>query len=351
MKKYFIGVDVSKEKVDVSVVMRQEESGLIVRMGHNVFENRNRGFKSILQWTKRLTGVAPSSENSLFCCETTGSYDLKFCNYLHKKGLPIWRENAIQLKRSLGLRRGKNDVADAWAIAEYALRHEDKAVLFSPMSQEVRELKALINYRGIIVKKLKAAKVRIKEMSATAVSNSHALNFIIRDARKEIRSLKNSLQVCEDEIRKIIKENDNLNRNYNHLISIKGIGLVNAAALIAYTNNFLNFKTANALATYMGLVSFREISGTSVNKAVKVGCYSNRQLKAYITAAAECAIRFDQRMRNYYRRFTDLGKHHGVALNNVKNKLIHILFSLVKHDCDYEENHEVLIQFNKKRYH
>ncbi len=347
MKKYFIGVDVSKEKIDVSVVMRKEESGSIVRLGHSVFENRKRGFLQMLKWGKSLCDVRLTNENSLFCCETTGSYDLKLCHYVHTKELFMWRENAIQLKRSMGLRRGKNDIADAWAIAEYALRHEDKAVEFNPILPEVKELKILVNYRQVIVNNLKAAKVRAKETLDTSVATSDALRFIIREARKEIRSLEKRLKACEEQIRKLIAENDALNRNFKHLISVKGIGLVNAAALIAYTNNFKNFQTANALATYMGLTAFREMSGTSVNKAVKVGCYSNRQLKAYITAAAECAARYNPRISEYYNRMLSLGKHHGVALNNVKNKLVHILFSLVKHDCDYEENHEIITQFNK----
>ncbi len=116
---------------------------------------------------------------------------------------------------------------------------------------------------------------------------------------------------------------------------------------MAYTNNFQNFDTANALATYMGLAAFREKSGTSVNKAVRVGCYSNRQLKAYITQAAKCAVRYNRRLADYYARLIAAGKHYGVALNNVKNKLVHILFSLVKHDCDYEVDHEEKIKFQK----
>ena len=34
------------------------------------------------------------------------------------------------------------------------------------------------------------------------------------------------------------------------------------------------------------------------------------------------------------------GKPYGVILNNVNNKLLHILLSLVAHDCDFELDHE-----------
>ncbi len=349
MKKIFIGIDVSKEKIDASVMMRQENVEMVLRLGHEVFENCPRGFLRMLQWTKRLAKVTLTIENALFCCETTGGYDLKLCDYLHAHDLFIWRENAIQLKRSMGLRRGKNDVADAWAIAEYALRHVDKAVLFNPMSLEVKELKTLVNYRTVLVQKKTAAKVRISEIEATMVEKHHALRFIINDAKKEIRGLEKRIKQCEDEIKQLIEESTELKKNYEHATSITGIGLVNAAALIAYTNNFTNFQTANELATYMGLAAFRVQSGTSVDRAVKVNYYANRQLKSYITQAAECAIRHDARMATYYARLIAKGKHKGIALNNVKNKLVHILFSLVKHDCDYETNHEDKLNFKKKR--
>ncbi len=43
MKIYFIGIDVSKEKVDVSVIKHEENSESIMRLGHEVFENRKVG--------------------------------------------------------------------------------------------------------------------------------------------------------------------------------------------------------------------------------------------------------------------------------------------------------------------
>lgn len=347
MKKYFIGIDVSKAKIDVSIILRVENVDSITRLGHEVFENRKRGFLRMLQWTKRITGADMTNENALFCCETTGSYDLKLCDYLHTKEQFIWRENAIQLKRSLGLRRGKNDAADSWAISEYALRHADKAVNYNPLLPEVKELKELVNYREILVRRLKAAKVRVHEVSDNAVQRSASLRFIVADSKKEIRTLENSLKRCEEQIAKLMEEHEDMQKNYTHVKSIPGIGLVNAAALIAYTNNFLNFKTANALATYIGLVAFREQSGTSINKAVKVDCFSNKQLKAYITQAAECAVRYNHRIGEYFAKMLAAGKHRSIAMNNVKNKLVHILFSLVKHDCDFEENHEVILKFQK----
>ena len=36
------------------------------------------------------------------------------------------------------------------------------------------------------------------------------------------------------------------------------------------------------------------------------------------------------------------GKPYGVIINNARNKLIHLVYSLVANDTDYERNHELL---------
>lgn len=44
-------------------------------------------------------------------------------------------------------------------------------------------------------------------------------------------------------------------------------------------------------------------------------------------------------LKNYYDRLREKGKIHGVAINNVKHKLLHIMCALVRNDCDYQPGH------------
>ena len=118
--------------------------------------------------------------------------------------------------------------------------------------------------------------------------------------------------------------------------------------MIVYSNNFRNIKDANKMATYYGVASFRTKSGTSVDKRAEVGQYSNSTLRMYITQAASCAISENGIYREYFLRKTAEGKAYGIVINNVKNKLIHLAFSLVKNDMDYEQNHELMRVQNEK---
>ena len=345
MKKIVIGIDISKEKIDATAIDVRDTQQGVVKLDYQVYKNRPMGFRRMLVWARHLIkGVG--LEDVLFCCETTGGYDRCLCDYIYAKGLDIWREAALQVKCSMGVRKGKDDKADSLMIAEYAMRHIDKAVIYETPDEKVRELKALFLYRYKLVQERTEKKVRASELKATA-AKSDSMRFIVRDAMKGVRSLDKSIRDCEKQIMAIINDDEELKRNYGHIVSVPGISIVNATAFIAYSNNFHSITTANKIASYWGCASFRERSGTSIDKKAYVKCYSSSLLKATLTQAAECTIKEHGIYRGYYLRLKAEGKPYGIIVNNVRNKLIHLVFSLVTNNMDYEKNHEVLRERRK----
>ena len=347
MKKIVVGIDISKEKIDASAIDVRDIQLGVVKLDYQVFENRPMGFRRMLVWARHLIkGVG--LEDVLFCCETTGGYDRCLCDYVYAKGLDIWREGALQIKRSMGVRKGKDDKADSLAIAEYAMRHMDKAVMYETPSDTVRELKALFLYRHKLVQERTSKKVRAEELKATA-AKSKSMRFIVHDAMKSVRTVEKSIKQCERQILELIEGDEELKKNYDHITSVHGIGIVNATAFIAYSNNFKGITTANKIASYWGCAPFRDTSGTSVDKKAYVKCYSNSLLKAYLTEAAEWTVKENGIYHDYYLRLKAAGKPYGVIINNARNKLIHLVHSLVTNDMDYEQNHELLRRLRKGR--
>ena len=340
MKRIVIGIDVSKEKIDASAIDMQNAHLGIQKLDYQSFTNRPMGFRRMLVWARHLVkGV--TLDEVLFCCETTGGYDRCLCDYIYAKGLDIWRESALQIKRSMGVRKGKDDKADSLMIAEYAMRHMDKAVIYQTPSSTVRELKALLQYRHKLVQEKTEKKVRMSHLADTA-AKSKSMSFILRDARKSIKTLEKSIKLCEQQILEQIKDDEEIHSSYRHIVSVNGIGIVNATALIAYSNNFKGITTANRMASYYGIAAFRDTSESSVDKKAYVKCYSNSLLKAYLTQAAEWTIRENGIYHDYYLRLKEKGKPYGIIINNARNKLIHLVFSLVQNDMDYEHDHEAI---------
>ena len=335
MKKVFIGIDVSKEKLDATIIKKTEKQPEIA--GYEVFDNSKDGIRKLSGWVRKTSKAG--KDDCLYCAETTGGYDRLLCEQLYAKGYAVWRESALEIKRSSGLRRGKDDKADSKAIAEYAMRHADKAEPYRPADKKLEELKELYLYRDSLVEEKKVKATRAKEIKATSASSPSA-TFMYKTSMEDVKRIECRIRECEKRIKRLVASDKNLARNYGHVTSVKGVSLVNGVALLVYTGNFTKFGSPNKLATYYGVAPFRNQSGTSVNSRADVRCYCNRKLKGQLSQAALIASLYNPTLKAYYDRLIATGKPRGIALNNVKNKLLHIIFSLVEHDCDYEENHE-----------
>ena len=109
-----IGIDVSKLTLDIYVRTTNV---------HKQFSNDTKGFKQLITW---LSKQRINLDQSLFCFEHTGWYCLMLSYFLFENNHRYCCVNAIEIKRSMGLKRGKSDKADAWEIANYAwLRRDD----------------------------------------------------------------------------------------------------------------------------------------------------------------------------------------------------------------------------------
>ena len=268
MKKFCIGIDIAKKTFDATAIFFESIDSLN-EVGYRQFDNSTSGFRTLVSWAKKLCKQCNGklSEDGLFCMETTGGYDRQICMYLHDKGQNVWRESALQIHRSSGFRRGKNDKADSRNISEYAAKHQDKLVLFSPDPTVIMELKEIVNYRATMVERRKEAKTRLSEKKFTTVlGKSQTARAINKMSESEIKTLDQIIEKCNQEIERIINSDEDLKRNYLHMTSINGVGLVNAACIIAYSSNFKKITTPNKMSCYAGAHTFYDESGTSVHK-------------------------------------------------------------------------------------
>jgi len=67
---------------------------------------------------------------------------------------------------------------------------------------------------------------------------------------------------------------------------------------------------------------------------------ANKHIKSKLTLAAQNTIRYDPELRDYYLRKRNEGKCHWLVLNNVKNKLIHRLFAVIRDQKMYEKDYQ-----------
>lgn len=325
---HFVGVDVSKATIDVAIVQFQAE---IQNTAHKQFSNDQEGMLLMAQWLSSFPGY--QFQKSVFCMEPTGIYCYPLIEYLQKENGAIWVENATQIKRSMGLVRGKNDRTDAIRIAQYAFRFSERVKLWKPLRAVVDKIKNLATLRLRLVETQKRLTTPIEEMKA--MGNNAMAILLEKSIRKSLKAIDSDIEKIEAEIKDIIESDESLSQTFKLVTSVVGIGFVTAVHLIIYTNEFKTINDARKLACYCGVAPFEHKSGSSIRGKTKVSHLANKKLKSNLHMASLSAVKYDADLKSYYERKVAEGKHKMSILNAVKCKLLARIAAVIKHQLPY----------------
>lgn len=316
-----VGVDVSKSTLDFHC----KPDDLFFQT-----ENTIAGFKL---WLKK-TRVA-SYCKLLVVMEHTGSYSLKFETFLRSKGIEYCKIPALEIKRSLGVIRGKSDRVDAGRIAEYAWLRKDMLQAEAPLEEGTGRLRNLLSLRAKLVRDRSGYMCRIKETKHTQPWKQSDVEVTIQESM--IKKITRDIQKLEKEIRSVIKANQVLQTTFELIRTIKGVGLIVAAYMIASTDNFKRFKNARKFNCYAGLAPFSYQSGSSIKGRARVSHLANKEVKTLLNLAASSAIQHDTEMKSYFEKRTTEGMRKMACLNIIRSKIVARMFAVVKRQSPYVE--------------
>jgi transposase len=324
MKKVFIGIDFSKKTFDVSLIEGNRPENVLA---YEQFENTKEGCIQPVKFVELHASCA--AEEWLFCGEHTGIYSILASSYPVKKGLFLWLENPLQVKTSLGIRRDKSDKSDSRDIALYAYRNQDRARAYQLPEKRLSALKSLLSFRGRLLSSKHALLVSAKEIRSILQHDS-TVRHIYEQSKKIVESINKEIKRIEKEMLELINTSETLKENYRPVSSIKGIALLNTVAILVATENFTRFENSRQFACFSGMAPFGKQSGSSLKTKPHVSRLADRQIKVLLTQAAKSAIRHDANLKRYYERKVAEGKNEWAVINNVRNKLIHRIFAIVK---------------------
>lgn len=333
MQKYllFIGIDISKQWIDVC----PSHDGQKKNMPHGRFDNDVDGFQRMLRFVSGHAQKHRLDGKWLFCMEHTGVYAMPLCCFLQEQQLDYALESALQISRSLGIRRGKSDRADAADIARYAYKNYPDIRPYRLPSEKLLKIKHLLGLYGRLKKARKLLATSAKEIAAF---NGTGLPELVAEASQAATAhLDGQIKAVVKAVLDLIEGSPELCGAYRLATSVKGVGPIIGASLLVWTNAFEGFETARQFACYIGIAPFGHSSGTSVKQPDKVSNLANKKLKALISNGALVAIRYDADLRAYYARKLKEGKSPFLVQNNVKNKLVQRIFAVVKRGTPYVE--------------
>jgi transposase len=322
-----IGIDVSRDTIDVCIHSMKIFEKL---------ENTNVGFRKLITWVKKHTDTPLNQV--LFCFEHTGLYSSLLAGFLAEKQYCFTIVPGLEIKRSLGIQRGKDDKVDAEKIALYAYRRRDEIKPYNLPDQSMVKIKHLLSLRDKIVRQRAGYQATLKEQSSFIKKSEGKLLFSI--PIKLIKELDKQIDLIEAEIDMILEENRQLKKLYELIISIKGVGRQTALHILVITNGFLLFENSRKLASYAGIAPFPHSSGTSIKGKNKVSNLANKKLKSLLSSCASTAIQHDPELKMYYKRKIEEGKNTMQVKNAVRNKLVHRIFAVVRRGTPYVNTHK-----------
>lgn len=325
-RKTIIGIDVSKKTLDIFI------KSLDVYLQ---ITNDAEGFKkllAVLKANKLKVG------DCFFVLEYTGGYEYRLVQFCQSKKISYVRICGLAIKRSMGMVRGKTDKIDARRIAEYGDEKQSKLQAETAELDGIVRLKRLLSQRDVFVSDRKGHQNRYKEIQY--MMDLPDSDVMLKRYKKIADELQKLIDKTEEEIRKLIKANDAFQTNFDLITSVKGIGEVNGWTMIAYTENFTSFDNARQFGAYIGVVPYPYSSGTSIKGKSRTSKMANQQIKALLEMAARAAVAHDKELNLYYERRIALGKHHMSVMNEIKFKLVLIMFAVVKKQTPYVDKYK-----------
>ena len=160
---------------------------------HRQVTNNDEGIAQMLTWLNTREGFQITQ--TLFCMEATGLYCYPLLQFLHLHQAATWMENAIEIKRSLGIQRGKNDKIDAKSIAQYASKNSDRVRLWQPRREQVEQLKQLAALRERLVETRKQLLTPVNEFRQ--FGNEAMARMLERSISKSIKAIEKDIKGVE----------------------------------------------------------------------------------------------------------------------------------------------------------
>jgi transposase len=300
MDKVFVGIDVSKNTLDVAIHNGKKGS----------FPNTDQGFEEVYDF------IAPFGP-ALVVIEATGGYQFRVVEYLAIHAIPVAVVNPRQVRdfaKATG-KLAKTDRIDAAVIAHFgeSVKPEPQAL----KDDQAQKLDALISRRRQLVEMITAEKNRF------AVAKS----WVKDDIGATIAWLTQSVEKINKEIDRLIK-NSSLWREKDELLqTAKGVGAIVSSSLLCDLPE-LGSLNRHKIAALVGVAPFSRDSGTYRGRRTIWGGRAHARSILYMATIS--AIRFNPLIKPLYERLIERGKVCKVAIVACMRKLLTILNAMIR---------------------
>lgn len=317
----FVGVDVSKAKLDVALLLDGQ------KFKSKVFANDAGGFEALVRW---LRSCLPDGFDALHVCmESTGSYHEALACELHDRGLWVSVVNPLLVKRfaEVNRQRNKTDGVDAKCLALFCKVQQPQR--WEAPSAAVRALQALVA-RLDTLQAMRQAECNRRDVAHRSVADS--IHQLIADLDAAIAHVK-------AQIARTIDDDPDLKRRAQLLDTIPGLGDKTIAQLLAYIGRPERFGSAKALIAYASLSPMIRQSGTSLDTHRGTHPLGHQELRHALYFPAMVAGRYNPLVAAFWNRLKAQGKPGKVIVVACMHKLLAIAYGVLRSGQPFNAGH------------
>lgn len=302
-EKCYIGIDVSKAILDVYVSPC----------------NKYMQFKNDTKGIHKLTEKLKTFSHASVVMEATGGYEKPVAQSLQKAGFSVSVVNPRPIRdfaKALG-KLAKTDRIDAEVIALFAEKMQPQAnIIYNETQQKLAGLNAR---RRQIIDMITMEKNRLDKVG----------NELKKSIQRIIKALEKELQTINEALEKSIQNDVDYAQKNTLLKSIKGVGSVVSAGIIADLPELGNVS-AKQISALAGLAPYNRDSGTLRGKRTIWGGRASVRTTLYM--ATLVATRHNPQIKSFYERLCNAGKQKKVAIIACMHKLLIIMNAMIKHN-------------------
>lgn len=325
-----IGIDISKSTFTVCLCKRQL-SGIESQSDVVEFENNKRGFNQFIKWSRKK---AESSIPLVYAMEATGVYYEGLAYHLTrlKQNVSVILPNKVKhFSKSLNIKT-KNDIIDARIIAKMGTERPMDA--WQPPDPIFRQLRSLTR----LYSDLKKEKTTFGNRLDACQSGEDPLAFIVNSNKTLIKGIDLQLAKCEKEITTLIYSQEWLASKVDKLLSIKGVGLITIAIILAETQGFKLIRNGKQLVSYAGFDVIQRDSGTSIKGKTRISKKGNSRIRAALFFPALVSSRFNENFKSIYMRINSGKSSKMVGVTALQRKILLLIYALWKKDQFFIED-------------
>jgi transposase len=309
-----VGIDVSKKKLDVALLIDHKTKAKVV-------DNSPSGFAEMEGWLLKQKVILTEIH---ICLESTGAYSEPVALYWFDKGIKVSLVNPHCIKSFGGSEsiRNKNDQIDAGLIARYCAAMAPS--LWEAPSREQRQLRAWSN-RLIALQDMRQQE--LNRLEAHHVAEQHEL---ISHVQAHIAWLNEQIARIEKDIDDHIDRHPDLKHDAELIESIPGLGRTTAAKILGHVGDIRRFESAKALAAFIGVTPRQRQSGSSVRGRTTMCRMGNSRLRAALFLPSLVAKRYNPILRQFGARLEAGGLPKMAVAGAIMRKLVHLVYGVVK---------------------